>query len=124
MKKKYQTILILLIILVIVSGLVLFIFRNQALETLSAQSGVKDITLLNKHNMPLVKNALNTDIFQSATFVSLKNNVINFDFNNICQQNAAQVSPVSIIISNGEANVKSAVNCVLGNNIPFVNAKD
>lgn len=127
MKKGYQAILIILILLIIAGGLALFLWRDQALNFLNVKAGVADLELTGK-TIAASKDTLDTSILSVPKFVALKNNVNNFDFDSICKKPTGKVTTVvgialaAAATSTEEAATSTSVkqkNCVLGNNIPF-----
>ncbi|MDP2944386.1 MAG: hypothetical protein Q8N57_02305 [bacterium] len=130
MKKNSPVILYIIIILVILGGLSLFIFKDSVLKVLRQETGVDSAAKVTDISGTAVavasSSALDISILKLPRFVALVNQVTNFDFNNICWRPDVAVSqPVaSKAVSETEAEATSteaaaAVNCVQGNSLPF-----
>lgn len=124
MKKGYQAILYILLILIIAGGLLLFLWRDNALVSLNENTGISDLETVAK-TTAISKDTLDTSILNSTKFVALKNNVSNFEFEAICKGSAAKTVSVVKTVSNETATstatstVVQNVGCLVGNNIPF-----
>ncbi len=118
MKSGYRSILLLLIALIIAGGALLFILRDQLLDVLRSQTGVNQLTLPTAVSSSAAKDVLDLEVLKSPTFISLKDNVVKFDFDNICQQSSSVKAPVSVIVGEENTTPESS-QCVLGNNVPF-----
>lgn len=128
MKNNYRSILYPFLALIILGGLGLFLFRGQLLVFLRAQENPV---------MPIISNrpaATSTEataeIFKSPRFTALINNVINFDFDNICyrpNQNAVVNQNIPADTAEDAADNATTtetaaalpLNCVRGNSLPF-----
>lgn len=130
MKKNFRLILYIIIILVILGGLFLFIFRNSVLKVLRQETGVDSAAKVTDISGTAVtvasSSALDIGILKLPRFVALVNQVTNFDFANICwRPNVAVSQPiVPEVVGETEAGATSteavaAVNCVQGNSLPF-----
>lgn len=130
MKKNSPIILYIIIILAILGGLSLFIFKDSILEILRQQTGVDSAAKVTdiSGTAPAVasSSALDTSILKLPRFVALVNQVTNFDFNNICWRPDVAVSqpaaPKAVSETGTEATSTeeaAAVNCVQGNSLPF-----
>lgn len=120
MRNSYRSILLLLIALIIAGGVLLFILRDQLLDVLREQTGVNALMSPSEMAMSSAKNVLDTTILSSPAFLSLKDHVTKFEFDNICQRGGSISSPVTVVV--GEEAQSSAVqeiSCVLGNSAPF-----
>ncbi len=116
MKNAYRSVLYALLGLLVVGGLSLFIFRVSLLSFFRART---ETAIVFSTELPTVNNALDTAILASPRFSALKNNLINFNFDQICQASAA--SPTIINLTTKKTTVNAAA-CRLGNNWPFAAA--
>ncbi|MFA7088215.1 MAG: hypothetical protein WC146_02645 [Patescibacteria group bacterium] len=125
-KSSYQIVLFFFLALIIIGGTALFVLRNQVLESLSEQSAPAELKTSDIPQLSATADSLDLSIFNSSKFSSLTNNVVNFDFDNICRRpDAIVVSSVSTSEPPAGAEEESArdkrvLNCVQGNNVPFV----
>jgi len=115
MKNYYRVILYVVIILIILGGLALFLFRQPLTESLNSQISPESLVSPAKVANPSA-NVLDVDILKTPKFTALKNNVVNFDFDNICGRASSDGSAVTIV--SGTSTV-AASRCGLGNNFPF-----
>lgn len=125
MRSKYGIIILILIALLVVGGAVLYIAKDNVASYFSNQ---EDLASLSSPVKVLPStDALDNSVIQSNTFKSLKNNVNNFDFNNICKRPAVPVvsviKTVEVLAPNGTVATTTPVeniNCQQGNNNPFL----
>jgi len=122
----YRKILYLLIIILIALGIALFLGRTQLLEYLRQQSNIDQLVNEKVLVTPGAKEALDTDILKSAKFKILKNNVLKFDFNNICYRpdtktsGSASVATLETASSTATSTATTTpLDCSLGNNNLF-----
>jgi len=113
MKNKYWIILYVFILLLILSGLALFIFHNSILNSFQTKINASFSTPVSS-KIASSSEILDSSALESPRFKTLVNNVINFDFNNICWRPDAKLSQPA-----AGAATSSAPSCVQGNNIPF-----
>lgn len=118
MKKGYQAILYILIILILAGGLSLFLWRDNALSYLNENTGVASLESTVK-TKAISNDTLDTKILSDAKFLSLKNNVTKFDFESICKVPAVKVATASITASTTASTTVKQVGCIVGNSIPF-----
>ncbi|MFA5000443.1 MAG: hypothetical protein WC545_03735 [Patescibacteria group bacterium] len=134
MKKSYRAILYLLVLVMIVAGILLFVYRDRLLDFLQEQADLAAPAVA-----PLAfsvsVDALDTSALDSPQFTALTNNVIDFDFDNICYRPAAVgavITPLTpsvpgetVVGEESEAGEESGistpipVHCVKGNSLPF-----
>ncbi|MCX6794583.1 MAG: hypothetical protein NTY31_01090 [Candidatus Falkowbacteria bacterium] len=130
MKKNFRLILYIIIILVILGGLSLFIFKDSVLKVLRQETGVNSAAKVTDISGTAVtvasSSALDTSILKLPRFVALVNQVTNFDFANICWRPDVAVSQPIVPKIVGETSTEAtsteeeaAVNCVQGNSLPF-----
>ena len=125
MRSKYSIIILILIALLVVGGAVLYIAKDNVASYFSNQ---EDLASLSSPVKVLPStDALDNSVIQSNTFKSLKNNVNNFDFNNICKRPAVPVvsviKTVEVLAPNGTVATTTPIeniNCQQGNNNPFL----
>lgn len=123
MKKNSPLILYIVIILIILGGLALFIFKDVILGVLRQQTGVDVAARVSgiSATVPTVASSslLDTSVLKLPRFTSLVNNVINFNFDNICwRPDSVTIQPVISDVTGG-ASSTATVNCVQGNGSPF-----
>jgi len=118
MKSGYRYILYIVIILILVSGLVLLLFRDDAMTYLNESSAISQPDLTIKVSSAN-KNALDNSVLNSPNFVALKNNVSKFDFESICNTPVGTVETVSTSSAGIVSTTTQIVSCVKGNNVPF-----
>ncbi len=119
MKSGYRAILYIVIILLIAGGLTLFFLRDQVTTFLAEQAGVAKVGVPAKVNVAANPNALDIEIFKTAKFTALKNNVVNFDFDSICKTPVGTIETTATTTDGEVATSTTTLSCRLGNNIPF-----
>jgi hypothetical protein len=117
MKNNFKLLLFILIALLILSGLLLFAYRQKALDYLSSRAGFSDFDF-NSVAAATAPETLDISILNSARLNSLTNNVVNFDFDNICRRPAAITRVVSENVS-ASTSAATIASCALGNGLPF-----
>ncbi len=122
MKSGHRYIIHILIVLIFVSGLGLLLWRNEVFDVLHNASGVYDPSLLINSSLPAAKDSLDTDIFDNAKFIVLKNNVYKFDFDTICRDVSAQRQSGTTNDQLTAQEYAASVVCLLGNSAPFAAA--
>jgi len=124
MKKNSAIVLYVVIILVILGGLALFIFRGSILTVLRQKTGVDSAARVTDISTTVVaiasSSALDVGILSLPRFTSLVNQVADFNFDNICWRpdSASQ----SILAAAGAATSSEEIfvlHCAQGNNAPF-----
>jgi len=121
MKKGYQAILYIVIILILAGGLLLFLWRDSVLGYLNENAGVASLESTVK-TKATSDDTLDTSILSDAKFISLKNNVTKFDFESICKVPAIKVAAVSTVSASGTSTASTTAQqtgCIVGNSIPF-----
>ena len=134
MKKNSPSILYLVLAAIILTGVLLFIFKDSILEMLRRKSGVDSAAKVTDISATVVtvatSSALDTSILKLPRFTVLVNHVTNYDFDNICWRpdtiTSKVVAPKGSVESDGEATstARTIGACVQGNNSPFKTAKD
>jgi len=112
MKAGLRFILYFLLALIIVGGLYLFVNRNQLALDLQKSNNLEVVLPAVSKKIPKSK-TIDTSVLKNPVINSLVNNVVNFNFDNICWR------PSSFSQNNG-ATSSLTTNCSLGNGWPFV----
>jgi len=117
-KNAHRKILYSLIGLLVVSGVALFFARPQLLDYLRQRSNLEELTVSGAVATG-ASETLDTDILKTAKFKALKNNILKFDFDNLCSRSgASEVKELSVEVAT-TTTTTPAVNCSLGNNNLF-----
>jgi len=128
MRQQNSTILYIFIVLIILIGLGLFIFKDNIVDQFLTYNVNGPILNVSKGNVEL-----NLDVLRDARIKALKNYVSIFDYNDIdksqdiIQANLSKQSDVIISNPDGTASTTTVNNNVirvrLGNSNPFLKAK-
>lgn len=131
MKKNSPIFLYIIILLAILSGLALLIFKGDILEALRRQTGVDSAAEVSGISATVATvaaaSALDTSILKLPRFTSLVNHVVDFNFDNICwRPDTITRQPTTIVkevitdetAADAETGAVPA-NCVQGNSAPF-----
>jgi len=113
MKNSYRLVLYLVVGLIILIGLLAFLFRQAIQDTLHGQID-QPIRPSIEEIKPTAKEVVDLEILKSANFLKLKNNIIYFNFLDICGRAAAQLTASS----SGPA--PRPARCLLGNSNPII----
>ncbi len=128
MKKNSPAILYIIIILVILGGLALFIFKDSILGVLRQRTGVDSAAKVSDISAAIVtvasSSALDTSILKLPRFTALVNQVTDFNFDNICwRPDVVTSQPISVKAVSGTTATSTdeavAASCVQGNSLPF-----
>jgi len=112
MRNNYRTLLYFTIILIILGSLFILFLRQTITDSLGTKVALDSYYETPANGMAASSRNLNeVDILKNSRFISLKNNVINFDFDNICGGQGVK-------LASGKASA-----CTLGNNRPFAEAE-
>lgn len=130
MKNGYRFILYSFIILLVLGGLALFIFRDSFIDSWREQSGLTELATGTKFAVT-ARDTLDPEILKSPKFTSLTNYVTDFNFDNICQRPDVVVSqpeiPAEVASSTASTTDETAsttpMACHQGNSSPFLEAK-
>ena len=117
MKNNFKILLLFLISAILLSALLLFVYRQKAFSYLSDKTGIAATDLKSGDGEITVSETLDLSIFESPLLASLSNNVISFDFDNICRRPAAINRAVNKTTSSSEEVFSPS--CALGNGLPF-----
>jgi len=121
MDNRRFSILYILVGLLLAGGVALFLFRDAALAFLNNQADLDNVPNI---SVVIRKETLKTDILNSPTFTSLKNNVTNFQFAAICSGPLG--APVALTVAAPGTSPAAtgtpavATGCVQGASDPFV----
>lgn len=119
MKNGFRYILYIVIFIIVGIGITLLILKNESVQYLSENFGVAKLVVPLKVSPSTSKDTLDTELFKDTKFVSLRNNVIKFDFDSICKNAVGQVQTVSTSSDGTVSTSTRSLNCIVGNNIPF-----
>ena len=121
MRTTFRLIFIGLVLLIVLGAGAAFLGRQPLLEFINAQNNFDDLVL---KPAPAAENSLDTTILNSPRFTSLKNNVVRFDFDDICKSlsvsGAVTVGGASSSVV-AATSTPAATGCRLGNNAPIRN---
>lgn len=104
MKKTFKTLLVLIIALLLVSGILIFVYRLPILDYLNEAMGISDTSVPNVDSFSQAE-MINFESLKSSRLDSLKNQVTSFNFDNVCKR------PASLQASSSA--------CAVGNPQPF-----
>jgi len=119
MKSGHRYIIYFFIFIILIIGLALLVWRNEAFDILHENSGIYETGLLAGANSAEDQNALDTDIFSNTKFIVLKKNFTNFDFNSICRNMAEKKEARTGASDPSAAELSASFVCSLGNGAPF-----
>ena len=130
MKQLFKIIVYSLIALLIVTGLLLFSFRNQILEYFHGQNGITESLATTTVTLS-ARETLDQDLLKAKRFTTLTNYAPNFDFDNICwRPDAVASSPLNpeLVATGTELTATTTENtaslgCREGNDLPFTKTK-
>lgn len=113
MKNSFKTILLFLIILIILSGVLAFLYKEELWGALTkrTETGLSEIEY--KPNISL-EETIDISVLDSPVLNTLKNNVNNFDFDNVCYR-----PTITIQTSEGTITQKTSA-CSVGSRLPFI----
>ncbi len=132
MKKASPAIIYFIVIIVVLTGLGLFLFREALLTAARQKTGVNSAAKVSDISAIVVtvasSSALDTSILKLPRFTALVNHVTNYDYDNVCWRPDAVATKVISISEVGQDNEASStaarVNaCAVGNNSPFSTVK-
>ncbi|MBN2854219.1 hypothetical protein JXK06_01650 [Patescibacteria group bacterium] len=112
MRNSFKSILLSLLFLLFLSGIILFIYRVELWDNLTsrAESGLEDVAY--KPNISAA-DTIDISVLDSSVLSSLKQQVNEFDFDNVCYR-------PTIVIKTSEGTItQKADACIVGNRLPF-----
>ncbi len=117
MKTTFRLIFICFIGLLLLVAVAAFFGRQTIRSWVNTRNDLGQMALEAAPEKPV---NLDTALLKSTKFLSLKNNVTNFDFDSICKR---PVAKTAVVETKGAAATGSpvSVGCVLGNNVPIRN---
>ena len=119
MRNKYGLIILILVILLLLSGAVLFFAKDNVASFFDNNEDLAALSAPIKISSSI--NSIDDSVIQSDKFKSLKNNVNNFDFINICKRKTdTSVIVTSIATSSATSTPPEDISCHQGNNNPFI----
>lgn len=121
MGKKYKIILYILVLILVIAGAALFLWRESLISNINDNAGVTALESVVK-TKKTSDDTLDTGILSEDKFVSLKANVVKFDFDSVCKESGAKIAVVSTVASEGTTTASTTVKqtgCLIGNSIPF-----
>jgi len=127
MRNKYGLIILVFVGLLLIVEAALFFAKENVASFFDNQENL--VGLVKPLNISSSK-TINDTVLTSAKFQSLKNNVINFNFNDICKRPNSSLTTIATasdttINSDGTISATSSsstpenINCTQGNNSPF-----
>lgn len=116
MKKTFKVILISLLIFVLVVAVLVFAYRQEIWDYLSAEAniGLDDVVYSAQVS---VADTIDLEILKSKTLDSLEKQVSDFDFNNICHRPTVSVKTTEGTI------IQTKAGCAIGTRVPFLSEK-
>jgi len=118
MRSRYRAILFLILFLIIAAGIAAFVFRQPLASYLSDQTELEEPIISSQPSGLSASEALDVSLFNAPAFTSLKSQLVNFDFENICRRRAGQA------LQPAGATSSAVSDCVVGNSLPFVRPAD
>jgi len=131
MKQLFKIILYSLIVLLIMSGLILFFIRDRVINFIHDETGLVDSGAVASATLA-PRETIDPEVLKSKLFTSLTNNAVNFDFDNICWRPDTATDSLSLdptetatgteLTSTTTATV-APLGCRPGNDLPFIKKK-
>lgn len=119
MKQIFKILLLILILIMLVSGILLIVYRLPVLNYMSETVGISDTDAPSVDSISSSE-MINLESMNSKRLGSLVNQVVNFDFDNICRRPASLIkSPVINASSTASSTIQTTSGCALGNGQPF-----
>ena len=124
MSNRYGLIVLVLTVVLLISGAALFLAKNNVAAFFANSEDLASLSKPIKLSSSLV--SIDDSVIKSETFKSLKNNVNNFSFNDICKRsNAVAGTPKVITPKNADGSEATTtpvqdISCRQGNNSPFL----
>lgn len=117
MKNSFKTILLFLVALIILAGVLSFLYKEEFWDVLTERT---EIGLLENEYKPNVtlEETIDISVLDSSVLSSLKNNVNDFDFDNVCYR-----PTITIQTSEGSITQRASA-CTVGSRLPFVVDED
>lgn len=118
MKNTSRFILYILLGLMVIGGILLIIYSDGIKTYLQGQTG---LTLVTPAPLKVVaaRDTIDPNILNSPRLATLVNNVVNFNFDNICWRPDTVLNQASTTATSS-VGAAAAANCVQGNGLPFI----
>lgn len=116
MKNNFKKILLSLVFFIFLVGIILFIYRTELFDYLTSRTEVDLAEAAYNLNISVAE-TIDISVLSSPVLSSLKQNVSDFDFNNVCYR------PTTVIQTSEGTITQKAQNCIVGNRLPFVVAE-
>lgn len=113
MRNNFKKILISLVLLIFLSGIILLLYRSELFNYLTSRAEA-DLVQVDYNLNISVAETIDTSVLSSPVLSSLKQQVNDFDFNNICYR------PTTVIQTSEGTVTQKAPSCIVGNRLPFV----
>lgn len=119
MQSGYRYIINIVLLLLILVGAALFLWREEAFSSLNNSAGMDSASLPAFRPSTSAKDSLDTSVLDNVKFIALKTNFSKFDFNTICRDVSGQkqANPSSPQLTASQ--IGATTLCVLGNKNPF-----
>jgi hypothetical protein len=120
MKSGHRYIIFIALVIIIIAGILLLVWRDDMFTSLYEKSGLQQTELIGQSLMvaPNTKETLDITILENAKFLVLKKNFNQFNFDLICQD--ASNSGKQVSVSPGVVSVSAQTGlCTVGTGSPF-----
>jgi len=116
MKKSFKAILISLLIIILIAAVVVFAYRQEIWDYLSAEADISLDDVVYSAQVS-VEDTIDLEILKSKTLNSLEQQITDFDFDNICHRPTVTIKTTEGTITQTKAG------CALGTRLPFLTEK-
>jgi len=113
MKNNLKKILLSLVASIFLGGLIIFIYRFELFNYLTSKADIVLIEAVYSSDISVIE-TIDVSVLKSETLSSLKQNISDFDFNNICYR------PTTVIQTSEGTITQKTRSCIVGNRLPFV----
>lgn len=113
MRNSFKTILLSLVFLIFLGGIIIFIYRTEIWDYLTSAAEVGLVDVSYNPNIS-VADTIDISVLDSPVLSSLKQQVNDFDFDNVCYR------PTTVIQTSEGTITQKAAGCIVGNRLPFV----
>lgn len=101
------------------SGILLIVYRLPVLNYMSETVGISDTDAPDVDSISSSE-MINLELMNSKRLSSLVNQVVNFDFDNICRRPTSLIkSPITISSTSASSTIQTISSCTLGSGQPF-----
>jgi len=113
MKKSFKAILISILIIILLSVALVFAYRQEIWDYLSAEADISlDDVVYSAEVSP--EDTIDLEILKSKTLDSLKKQVLDFDYDDVCNRPTRNIQTSEGLVTQTRAA------CTLGNRVPFL----